>query len=330
MTLSRRCFVQGAGLAGVGLLAGCGRLPFQSSQPPSTARVGLLANVGLRTGAALSQVVAVLQEQGYVEGQNTVIEFRSAEGRPERLPELAAQLVAIPVDVILAAGPPAVRAAQAATRTIPIVMQFTGDPVAAGVVASLARPGGNVTGVTAMGSQLAGKRLELLKAAIPQLTRLAVLLVAARGIVGEGELEAAAQFLALQLQMLAVDIDDLEAAFNAMLGSHAEAVLLNGAGGTGLALPHIVELATQRRLPLMSEDPEAVRLGGLMSYGPNFVALYGHAAGYVVKVLRGAKPADLPVEQPTTFDFVINLQTAQALGLTIPQHVLLQATEVIQ
>ena len=218
-------------MAGLGLLAGCGRWPFQTLQLTSTARVGVLANVGVRTTASLTRVVAVLQEHGYVEGQNTVIEFRSAEGRPERLPALAAQLVESPVDVILAAGPPAVRAAQAATRTIPIVMQFTGDPVAAGVVASLARPGGNVTGVTAMGTQLAGKRLELLKATIPQLTRLAVLLVAARGIVGEDELQAAGQTLGLQLQMLAVDIDELEAVFNRMVSSQTDAVLLNGAGG---------------------------------------------------------------------------------------------------
>jgi putative ABC transport system substrate-binding protein len=328
--LSRRAFVQGAGWAGVGLLAGCGRLPWPAQAPARLPQVGILANVGQKDGPSIAAVTQELHQQGFVEGQSIAIHFRSSEGQVERLPDLAAELLRVPVDVIVAAGPPATRAARSSTRTIPIVMQYTGDPVADGVVASLARPGGNVTGVTAIVPQLAGKRLELLKTTIPDLTRLAVLNVTRLGLVGHPELEAAARILGIRLQVHAVDINDLEAAFDAMVAERADAVLLNAAAGTGLALPRIVELAVQRRLPVMSEDPAAVALGGLMSYGPNFVALYRNAAGYVAKILRGAKPADLPVEQPREFDFVINLKTAQALGLTIPQHILLQATEVIQ
>jgi putative ABC transport system substrate-binding protein len=293
------------------------------------ARIGMLFNVGLSDGATAQVITGVLEREGYVAGQNAVWEMRSAEGHVERLPGLAAELVGLPADVILAAGPPAVRAIREATATIPIEMQYTADPVADGVVASLARPGGNVTGVTAMGAQLAGKRLELLKEAMPHIERVAVLTVA-RGIVGREELAVAAATLGLQLQYLAVSVDELAGAFDAMLAERADAVLLNGAGGTGLAVARVVELATARRLPVMSEDRVAVSLGGLMSYGANFTALYGHAASYVVKILRGAKPADLPVEQPRVFDLALNLRTAEALGLAIPRHVLLQATEVVQ
>jgi putative tryptophan/tyrosine transport system substrate-binding protein len=328
MRLSRRHVIQGAGTVGVGLLVGCGRWPGQAG-PPKVPRVGLLFNVGRRDGSSVEAIINVLRDHGYLAEQNTIIEFRSADGQVERLPALASELAQLPVDVMLAAGPPAVRAARDATSTIPIVMQYTADPVADGVVASLARPGGNVTGVTAMGAQLAGKRLELLKETIPHLSRVAVLTVASR-ITGDAELEAAAQILGLRLQLLAVNVNDLEGAFDAMTAHRADAVLLNGAGGTGLALPRIVDLATQRRLPVMSEDRVAVSLGGLLSYGANFTALYGYTASYLVKILQGAKPADLPVEQPREFDLVINVHTAQALGVTIPHHVLLQATEVIQ
>jgi putative tryptophan/tyrosine transport system substrate-binding protein len=292
-------------------------------------RIGLLFNVGRRDGSSVEAITNALEAHGYLAEQNTTIEFRSADGQVERLPALAAELTQLPVDVMLAAGPPAVRAARDATGTIPIVMQYTADPVADGIVASLARPGGNVTGVTAMGAQLAGKRLEILKETVPRLSRVAVLTVAPR-ISGAAELETAAHTLGLRLQLLTVNVNELEGAFDAMTADRADAVLLNGAGGTGLAVPRIMDLATQRRLPVMSEDRVAVSLGGLLSYGANFTALYGYAAGYLIKILRGAKPADLPVEQPREFEFVINARTAQALGLTIPHHVLLQATEVIQ
>jgi putative tryptophan/tyrosine transport system substrate-binding protein len=327
--LTRRRFVQGAGLTSLGLLAGCGRLPGQAAAP-KPARIGILVNVGRREGASVTAITNALRDAGYIEGETAAIEFRSSEGKPERLPDYATDLVRLPVDVILAAGPPAVRAARDATLAIPIVMQYTGDPVADGLVASLARPGGNITGVTAMAPQLAGKRLELLRAVLPDLSRLAVLNVTVRGVVGLPELEAAAQVLGMQLQVVAVEIDQLESAFEKMVAVRADAVLLNAAGGTGLALPRIIDLASQWRLPVMSEDPTAVALGGLLSYGPNFEALYRNAAGYAVKILRGTRPADLPVEQPRVFDCAVNLRTAQVLGVTIPQHVLLQATEVIQ
>jgi putative ABC transport system substrate-binding protein len=214
--MSRRRLLQGSGAAGVGLLVGCGRLPWQGS-PPRMVRVGILANVGLRDGASVTAITDALREEGYVEGESLTIEFHSSEGKPERLPAYASELARVPVNVILAAGPPAVRTALDAMQTIPVVMQYTGDPVADGIVASLAHPGGNVTGVRAIAPQLAGKRVELLKAVLPDLLRLAVLNVTVRGLVGLPELESAAKVLGIRLQVLAVEIDQLEAAFDAMV-----------------------------------------------------------------------------------------------------------------
>ncbi len=274
-----------------------------------------------------------LRALGYVEGQNLVMEYRYAEGF-ERIPELAADLVRLQVEVIVASGVPAIRAAQHTTRTIPIVMAGTADPVAAGVVASLARPGGNTTGLSFLSTELPGKRLELLKEAVPQSTRVAVLAKAA----GPSEsvrwlnLTGAARALGLHLHVVELhSAEELDSAFAAMTRAGADALivvadqaLMDGLRG------RIVDLAATSRLPAMYDWKMYVDAGGLMSYGPSLSDIFRRAAAYVDKILKGAKPADLPVEQPTKFELVINLKTAQALGLTIPPTLLFQADEVIR
>jgi putative ABC transport system substrate-binding protein len=274
-----------------------------------------------------------LRALGYVEGQNLVMEYRYAEGF-ERLPELAAELVRLQVEVIVASRVPAIRAAQHTTRTIPIVMAGTADPVAAGVVASLARPGGNTTGLSFLSVELPGKRLELLKEAVPQSTRVAVLAKAA----GPSEsvrwlnLTGAARALGLHLHVVELhSAEELDSAFAAMTRAGADALivvadqaLMDGLRG------RIVDLAAKSRLPAMYDWKMYVDAGGLMSYGPSLSDIFRRAATYVDKILKGAKPADLPVEQPTKFELVINLKTAQALGLMIPPRLLFQADEVIR
>ncbi len=274
-----------------------------------------------------------LRALGYVEGQNLVLEYRYAAGF-ERLPALAAELVRLQVEVIVASGAPAIRAAQHTTRTIPIVMAGTDDPVATGLVASLARPGGNTTGLSFLSAELPGKRLELLKEAVPQSARVAVLAKAA----GPSEsirwhtLTGAARALGLHLHIVEPrSAEELDTAFVAMTREGADALivvadqaLMDGLRG------QIVDLAAKHRLPAMYDWKMYVDAGGLMSYGPSLSDTFRRAATYVDKILKGAKPADLPVEQPTKFALVINLKTAKALGLTIPPTVLFQADEVIQ
>jgi putative tryptophan/tyrosine transport system substrate-binding protein len=274
-----------------------------------------------------------LRDLGYVEGQNLVIEYRYAEGF-ERLPELAAELVRLQVEVIVASGVPAIRAAQHTTRTIPIVMAGTADPVAAGVVASLARPGGNTTGLSFLSAELPGKRLELLKEAVPQSTRVAVLAKAAGPYesVRWLNLTGAARALGLHLHVVELhSAEELDSAFAAMTRAGADALivvadqaLMDGLRG------RIVDLAATSRLPAMYDWKMYVDAGGLMSYGPSLSDIFRRAATYVDKILKGAKPADLPVEQPTKFELVINLKAAQALGLTLPPTLLVLADEVIQ
>jgi putative ABC transport system substrate-binding protein len=276
-----------------------------------------------------------LRALGYVEGQNLIIEDRYAEGSPERLRDLAAELVRLKVDVMVAEGAAAIRAAQHATRTIPIVMAATWDPVGQGFVASLAQPGGNITGLSFLGAELPGKRLEILKETVPQSTRIAVLISAAHPSYESvmRNLTEAAQVLGLQLHIVEVRrAEELNDAFAAMTRAGADAViaieealLLNSLRG-GI----VADLAAKRRLPVMYSWREWVEEGCLMSYGPSRSDVKRRAATYVDKILKGAKPADLPVEQATTFEFVINLKTAQALGLTLPPPLLLQATEVIR
>jgi ABC-type uncharacterized transport system substrate-binding protein len=274
-----------------------------------------------------------LRDLGYVEGQNLVLESRYAEGF-ERLPALAAELVQRHVDVLVASGVPAIRAAQHTTRTIPIVMAGTADPVATGLVASLARPGGNTTGLSFLSAELPGKRLELLKEAVPQSARVAVLAKAA----GPSEsprwlnLTGAARALGLHLHVVELrSAEELDTAFVAMTRAGADALLVvaDQALMDGLR-GQIVDLAAKHRLPAMYDWKMYVDAGGLMSYGPSLSDTFRRAATYVDKILKGAKPADLPVEQPMKFELVINLKTAKALGLTIPPTLLFQADEVIQ
>ena len=272
-----------------------------------------------------------LRERHYVEGQDIAIEYRIAE-RDDQLFDLATELVQLKVDIIVVWGTPSAKAAQHATRTIPIVAVM-GDPVEMGLVASLARPGGNLTGVSAQIAETAGKRLELLKAAVPQASRVAVLWNAAypNKVLEWQETQSAPQALGVTLQSVEVRTpDDLERAFSALTRGRADALITFAEAITVMHHSQIVDFTTQHRLPMMAADREFVEAGGLMSYGFRRRDLYGHLAVYVDKILKGAKPADLPVEQPTKFELVLNLKTAQTLGITFPPTLLVLADEVIQ
>jgi len=273
-----------------------------------------------------------LRDLGYVEGQSIALEYRYAEGKVERLPVLAAELVRLKVDVILAVGALAVRAAQYASETMPIVFVGASDPVGQGLVASLARPGGNITGMAFNDPAFMGKLLELLKAAVPSVTRVAYLWHAAPLTARVlHEAERAARALGLQLSPVEVREPFLfDEAFATIAAAHADALLVQPSAAFFTRRTRIVELAAQTQLPGIFTEREYAEAGGLMSYGMNIPANFRHAATYVDKILKGAKPADLPVEQPIQFEFVINLKTAKALGLTIPPTVLYQADEVIQ
>jgi putative tryptophan/tyrosine transport system substrate-binding protein len=272
-----------------------------------------------------------LRELGYVEGKNIVIEWRSAEGKRDRLPSLAAELVRLKVDIIVTAGPPATRSAKEATVTIPIVFAQDGDPVASGFVASLARPGGNITGLSTLAPELSGKRLELLKEIVPKLSRVAVLGMSTNPGNSQSlrETELAAGAFGVQIQYLdARDSKDIEAALRSASKGRADAVLvLNFPGDVSRVIP---DLAVKNRLPAIYYNSTIVNNGGLMSYGASITDLDRRAATYVDKILKGAKPADLPVEQPTKFEFVINLRAAKQIGLTIPPNVLVRADKVIK
>jgi putative tryptophan/tyrosine transport system substrate-binding protein len=325
---SRRDFVQGAGAVGLGLLAGCGRLPGQSTRA-SVGHIGYLTSADVPSRSRAFQ--EGLRAHGYVEGQTIVTEYRFADNL-EHLRSLAVELVRRPVDVIVVGDTPAAVAAQHATTTIPIVIAV-GDPVGTGLVASLARPGGNVTGLSNMTPQLAGKRLELLRETVPALTRVAVLWNPgnATKAIQWSETQAAAQTLGIPLQSLEVHSpEELESVFAVASRERVEAIIVFGEAITTPHAATIVALAAKSGLAAMYENREFMTAGGLMSYGPDFPAMHRRAVYYVDRILKGASPADLPIEQPMTFDLIVNLQTAQALGLTIPQHVLLQATEVIQ
>jgi putative tryptophan/tyrosine transport system substrate-binding protein len=329
MRVSRRQLVQGVGLAGLGLVAGCGRWPGQAQPPAKAYRVGYIGNPDF-----MEAFREGLREHGWVEGQNIVIESRASPSRQD-LPtdRLAAELVALPVDVIVTQGTPPTLAAMQATSSIPIVMAISVDPVGEGHVASLARPGGHVTGQSVMTRELSGKRLELLQDAVPGISRVAVLWAPADPGMGPtfAEVEAAARRLGVDLQSLEVaGPEDFDRAFAVAAAEHADALLVLPTGFILRGRQRIVELAAAHRLPAMYPYREHVEAGGLMNYGPNVRDMFRRAATYVDKILKGAKPADLPVEQPMTFSLVINAKTAQALGLTIPPHVLLQATEVLQ
>jgi putative tryptophan/tyrosine transport system substrate-binding protein len=297
-------------------------------------RIAFLATASGQSQAyQVDALRAGLHDLGYLEGKNIVIEYRWAEGKYDRLPDLAAELVRLKVDVIVTGGTQSTQAAMKATTTIPIVMVGTGDPLRSGLVASLARPGGNVTGSTQLGAEVAGKRLQILKDIVPNVSRVAFLWNRANvsHMPYFNELQAAARGLRLTLQSVEVqEPHEFEKAFAGMMRERPDALIVTADGTHQLRQASIVDFAAKRRLPVMYQLKEYVEAGGLMSYGTSITDIYRHAAIYVDKILKGAKPADLPVEQPTKFDLVINLKTAKALGLTIPQSVLLRADQVIE
>jgi putative ABC transport system substrate-binding protein len=330
---SRRQLLRGSlSLTGFIILSGCER---SSPQAAKVHRIGFLA-VGSREGRAflVEGFLQGLREQGYAEGKNLVIEYRFSEDKNERLPALAAELVKLKVELIVASGTPASFAAKEATSTIPIVMGgLAANPVETGVIASLARPGGNITGMTIMSSQLGGKRLELLKEIVPSLARVAVFWNPPNPAYGPilRELEEAAPTLGLKLQRLEVRVPgDFEGAFKAATSQRAGALIAPGDPLLANGRKVIADLALKYRLPATMDIKEFVEAGGLLSLGPDLVDSYRLAATHVDKILKGAKPADLPMEQPSKFDLFVNLKTARILGLTIPQSVLLQATQVIR
>jgi putative ABC transport system substrate-binding protein len=272
-----------------------------------------------------------LHALGYVEGETVIVEGRSWEGHPERAPEIIAELVRLKVDVLVVAGSRLVTVAKEVTTTLPIVMVAGGDPVTTGLIASFARPGGNITGLTVHHPELSGKTLELLKETLPHLARVALLLEARGDPAAVRQMERAAQALGLSLQVLTVHApDEFPRAFQAAIEGHAEALHVSESAMVDSHLAQIVAFAAQRRLPTMGQLRLSAEAGFLMSYGPDITALFRRAATYVDKILHGAKPGDLPVERPTKFELVINLKTSQALGITIPPTLLFLADEVIR
>ena len=318
-------------------LAACALAPlasFAQQQPAKIARIGFLgAASGPGYAGMMEALRGGLRDLGYVEGKNIAIEYRWAEGNYERLPGLAAELVQLKMDVIVAAPTPAIQAAQQATATIPIVMAQAGDPVGAGFVASLSRPGGNITGLSNIAIELLGKNLELLHVAVPRLSRVAVL-------VNPGHpnhpnmlnsIQAAAKRIGVNVSPAqASTASQIEAAFAVITRGRAGALIVLPDGFFITQARRIAELAAKNRLPTMVSNRESVEAGGLMSYRQNDAEHFRRAATYVDKILKGAKPGDLPVEQPTKFDLVVNMKTAKALGIKVPQSILLQATKVIE
>ena len=307
----------------------------EAQQPTKIPRIGFLVGASPSSYAGRTEALRRgLRELGYVEGENIVIEWRYAEGKPGGLSELAAELVRLKVDVIVTGGAGGVtRVAKEATSTIPIVMAMDSDPVANGFVASLARPGGNITGLATLAPELGGKRLELLKEIVPKLSRVAVLGTSTAPTSAQAlrEVELAAGALGVKLQYLEVlDSKDIEPAFRAAGKGRAEAVLVLPGPVFPSQRKQIADLAAKSRLPAIYPFPEFVEAGGLMTYSTSITDLFRRAATYVDKILKGRKPADLPVEQPTKFELVINLKTAKQIGLTIPQSMLYRADKVIK
>jgi putative ABC transport system substrate-binding protein len=317
----------------IAFLGGAVAWPFAArAQPAKLPTIGFL---GADTPSGWSHWFAAfvqhLQELGWIEGRTVAIEVRWAEGRPERFTEIAAEFVRLKVDVIVTVGG-AVLAAKRATSVIPIVFAAAADPLGSGMVANLARPSGNVTGLSIQATDLAGKRIELLREVVPGLRRLAIMADVGypAAVLEMGEVQAAARILDLEVAALEIRrADDIASAFEALTG-RAEALYIPATPLVNTNRIRINTLALGARLPTMHGFRELVEAGGLMSYGPNFPDLFRHAADYVDKILRGAKPSDLPVEQPTKFELVINLVTAKALGLTMPSMVLGRADEVIE
>jgi ABC-type uncharacterized transport system substrate-binding protein len=306
----------------------------EAQQPTKVPRIGFLsAFSGSSLSARIEAFRQGLRELGYVEGKNVVIESRYAEGRLDRLTDLAAELVRLKVDVIVTGGPSPTRATKEATVTIPIVMALDNDPVGSGFVASLARPGGNITGLATLSPEISGKQLELLKEIVPRLSHVAV--VGTSSNPGNAQMlketELAAGAFAVQLHYLDVEgPKDIETVFRAASKGRADAVLVLPNSVLLSQRAQLADLAAKNRLPAVYGQPEYVDAGGLMFYGASITEMFRRAATYVDKILKGAKPADLPVEQPTKFEFVISLKAAKQIGLTIPPNVLARADKVIK
>jgi putative ABC transport system substrate-binding protein len=321
----------------VWLLATVLLIAAQTAQPQQAKKVPRIGFLSTPSSSVISARIEAfrqgLRELGYVEGKNIVIEYRHAEGQVDRLPTLAAELVRLKLDAIVTSGPQPVRPMREATATIPIVFAFDDDPVGSGFVASLARPGGNITGLSTQGAELIGKQLNLLKEIVPKLSRVAILGSSTRPGTAQAFMEAqlAAPALSVQLQYLEVaDPKDIEIAFQAATQKRADAVVILGSPLLNSHRAQIVELAAKSRLPATYSRPEYVEDGGFMTYGANINDLFRRTATYVDKILKGTKPADLPVEQPKKFEFIVNLKAAKQIGLTIPPNVLARADRVIR
>jgi len=324
-----------AGIFAFTLTFAVGGAVADAQQPKKISRIGIL--IAASTSFYSARVEALrqrLRELGYVEGKNIVIDYRYAEGKLERLPDLAAELVRLKVDVIVSAPTQAALAAKKVSATTPIVFtDVAGDPAGIGLVSSLARPRGNITGLNVIASDLDGKRLELLKESFPKIARVALLWQSGgtRGNLTLTEMEAAAKALGLKLQSLPVrSLDDFEGAFARAKRDGAQALITTPNPLINTQQRQVLDFAAKNRLPAMYQTSEWVEAGGLMSYAPNFTDLWRRAADFVDKILKGAKPADLPVEQPTKFEFLVNLKTAKQIGLTIPPNVLARADRVIK
>ena len=327
--MDRRRFIAGS----VGLIAA----PLAAATPEAaekTPRIGALGATALSANYARIKVFREgLGELGYLEGKSIVIEWRFLEEQGDRLPALAVELARLKIDVLVAFGPTSTHAAKKATNTIPIVMVQVNDPIGAGFVTSLARPGGNITGLSQMAPELSGKKLELLKEIVPKLSRVAVFGTSTQPGNAQSvkETDLAAKTLGLQFQYLEVkDPKDLDTAFRNAVSWWAQAIVLLQSPVFSSRRKALAELAVKNRLPAMYPQSDYMDAGGLMFYGPSMSDLFRRAATYVDKILKGAKPADLPIEQPTKFELVINMKAAKALGLTIPPSVLLRADQVIE
>jgi putative ABC transport system substrate-binding protein len=321
------CFVLCGWLCAFGVTA-------HAQQAKKIPRLGFLFVSSLSSNLArVNAFRQGLRELGYIEGKNIIIEWRSADGKPDRLPAIASELVHLQLDALVTAGPAATGPAKQATATTPIIMAQDSDPIGNGFVASLARPGGNITGLSALSPEISGKQLELLKEIVPKLSRLAVFGISNRPGNAQAlkEIELAARPLGVQLQYLDIPTaNDIETAFGAASKGRADAVLMLGNPVTTSHRSQITAFAAKNRLAAIYDRPEFVEDGGLMTYSVSQNDLYRRAATYVYKILKGAKPADLPVEQPTKFELVINLKAAKQIGLTIPPTVLARADKVIR
>jgi putative ABC transport system substrate-binding protein len=309
-------------------------LSARAQQAGKIARIGYLSpqQIPREIDPVYASFLRGLQGRGYVVGQTVAIEDRYAEGQIQRLPELAEELVRLKVEVIVAVAAPAIHAAAAATTTIPIVMAFSGgDPVHAGFVKSLARPGGNITGLTLLAPDLSAKRLELIKTAFPEIARVAVLANPRTSAEQLDQLQLVAPSLGIRLAVSEAQTPaELDAAFLAAMKQNPQVLLVLSDPMLQAQQDRIADIAGRNRLPLISVDRETAAAGGLIAYGPKFTAMFDRVAYYVARILKGAAPAELPVEQPTEFELVINLRTAKALGLTLPATLLARADEVIE